>query len=419
MGQTFQHCSQPSFIKQWWGNSVLSASSSQSWTQCTTHLGKTQKAISQLSNGKVPRADAILAEVYKYGRPVLHQKLVNIFQSIWQQGTVPQDFRDALIIHLYKRKGNCQQCDNHHSISLLSITGKVLARVLLNCLTVNLERGFLEGQCSLCTGWGSVDMIFTARQLQEKCQEQRCDLYTTFVDLTKAFDTVSRDRLWKILATYGCPEKFISIVQQFHDGMRAHVQDNSDTLEAFVITNGVKQGCILAPILFSLMFSAMLQDAFTHSEDGICIIYWRDRKLHNQHCLKAVTKVKQTVIRDFLFADECTLNATNSATCRTPWTDSPQLMTILVSPLAQQTKVMFQPALGKPYLKPCITVNDTVLNDVEKFAYLGSTTSRHANIDQEVTCSIAKASSAFEDYCLTSGIEVESPSPQKWRCTEP
>ena len=57
-----------------------------------------------------------------------------------------------------------------------------------------------------------MDMIFAARQLQEKCQEQRCDLYTTFVDLTKAFDTVGRDGLWKILAKYGCPEKFISIV---------------------------------------------------------------------------------------------------------------------------------------------------------------------------------------------------------------
>ena len=43
-------------------------------------------------------------------------------------------------------------------------------------------------------------MIFTARQLQEKCQEQNVDLYMTSVDLTKAFDTVSRDGLWKIMA---------------------------------------------------------------------------------------------------------------------------------------------------------------------------------------------------------------------------
>ena len=56
-------------------------------------------------------------------------------------------------------------------------------------------------------------MIFTARQLHEKCQEQTVDLYMTFVDLTKAFDTVSREGLWKIMAKFGCPAKFIAMVR--------------------------------------------------------------------------------------------------------------------------------------------------------------------------------------------------------------
>ena len=56
-------------------------------------------------------------------------------------------------------------------------------------------------------------MIFTARQLQEKCQEQNMGLYMTFVDLTKAFDTVSREGLWKIMAKVGCPTKFIAMVR--------------------------------------------------------------------------------------------------------------------------------------------------------------------------------------------------------------
>ena len=121
-----------------------STSSGQSCTRCTTHFQQNYKAIRQLSNGKVPGADAILAKVYKYGGPVLHQKLVDIFQSIWQQGTVLQDFKDTLIIHFYKRKGNCQQCDNHSGISLLPITGKVLARVLLNHLTMHLKKVFFQ-----------------------------------------------------------------------------------------------------------------------------------------------------------------------------------------------------------------------------------------------------------------------------------
>ena len=50
------------------------------------------------------------------------------------------------------------------------------------------------------------------------------DGYMTFVDLTKAFDTVSREGLWKIMAKFGCPAKFIAMARQFHDGMLARVQ---------------------------------------------------------------------------------------------------------------------------------------------------------------------------------------------------
>ena len=56
-------------------------------------------------------------------------------------------------------------------------------------------------------------MIFTAQQLQEKCQEQNVDFYMNFVELTKAFDTVSREGLWKIMAKFGCPAKFMVCLQ--------------------------------------------------------------------------------------------------------------------------------------------------------------------------------------------------------------
>ena len=93
-------------------------------------------------------------------------------------------------------------------------------------------------------------MIFTARQLQEKCQEQNVDLYMTLVDITKAFDTVCRDRLWKIMAKFGCPPRFIAMVRQFHDGMQERVQNDGEFSEPFDVTNGVKQVCVMAPTLF-------------------------------------------------------------------------------------------------------------------------------------------------------------------------
>ncbi|BHF82138.1 hypothetical protein SprV_0802527500 [Sparganum proliferum] len=174
-------------------------------------------------------------------------------------------------MHLYKRKVNRQLCDNHHGISLLNIAGSIFARILLNHLNNHLEQGLLpESQCGFRRHSGTMDMIFAARQLQEKCQEMRTHLYSTFVDLTKAFDTLNREGLWKIIQKFGCPERFIEMVRQLHDGMMARVTDNGAVSEAFAVTNGVKQGCVLAPTLFSLMFSAMLMDAYRDERPPRC-----------------------------------------------------------------------------------------------------------------------------------------------------
>ena len=360
-------------------------------------MAETQKAIRLLSSGKAPGTDSIPAEVYKEGGGTLLEKLHQLFQLIWQQETVPQDFRDASIVHLYKRKGNRQACDNHRGISLLSIAGKILARVLLNRLITHLEQGLLpESQCGFRKERGTVDMIFAARQLQEKCQEQNTNLYSTYVDLTKAFDTVSREGLWKIMAKYGCPRKFITIVRQLHDGMLARVQDGGETSKPFPVSNGVKQGCVLAPTLFSLMFSAMLTDAFRDTNTGIGIRYRTDGSVFNLRRLQAKTKVLTDTINDFLFADDCALNATTEAGMQhslDKFAKACNNFGLTIS--TKKTEVMHQPAPGKPYTEPNVSVCGQRLNAVDKFTYLGSTLSRNVVIDDEVTARLAKASAAF------------------------
>ena len=92
-------------------------------------------------------------------------------------------------------------------------------------------------------------MIFAARQLQEKCQEQYDDFFITFIDLTKTFDTVCRDGLRLIMEKFDCPRTFNALVRQLHDGMRATVLDKGDTSDSFPVTNGLKQGCVLAPTI--------------------------------------------------------------------------------------------------------------------------------------------------------------------------
>ena len=103
-------------------------------------------------------------------------------------------------------------------------------------------------------------MIFVLKQIQEKWREQNIGLYAAFVDLTKAFDTVSCDRPWKILVRLGCPPKFLTILHQIHEGQQGQVKHDGSLSDSFPISNGIKQGCILAQTLFSIFFSILLRE---------------------------------------------------------------------------------------------------------------------------------------------------------------
>ena len=127
----------------------------------------------------------------------------------------------------------------------------------------------------------------------------KCGVLHDLVDLTKAFDTVSRDGLCKIIAKFGCPPRFIAMVRQFHDGMQARVQNDGENSEPFPVTNGVKEGCVMAATLLSIMFPVMLTEAFQECDAGIHIRYRFEGKLINPRRLQAKSKVQTDVLDSF------------------------------------------------------------------------------------------------------------------------
>eukprot|EP00795_Rhopilema_esculentum_P008327 gene8327-14291_t len=116
------------------------------------------KATKQMSSGKAPGPAAISAEVFTSGGSSLIAKMTELFQSVWESETLPQEFKDATIAHIYKRKDNRRSCDNHRGISLLAIVGKILVCVLLNRILRQLEQGHLpESQCGFRVDRGTID----------------------------------------------------------------------------------------------------------------------------------------------------------------------------------------------------------------------------------------------------------------------
>ena len=147
-------------------------------------------------------------------------------------------------------------------------------------------------------------MVFSLRQLQEKCVEQQRPLYVVFIDLTKAFDSVSRSGLFSILKRLGCPDTLLSILMGFHDDMQVTVQFNGSKSEKFPIHCGVKQGCVLAPTLFGILFLALLHRAFPDLS-GILLHTRSSGKLFNL----SLQPVRRVLIRELLYADDAAIVA--------------------------------------------------------------------------------------------------------------
>ncbi|XP_067888861.1 uncharacterized protein [Heterodontus francisci] len=146
-------------------------------------------------------------------------------------------------------------------------------------------------------------------KIQEKCREQQMPLYVAFIDLTTAFDLVSRRGLFRLLEKIGYPPKLLSIITSFHDNMKGTIQHGGSSSEPFPILSGVKQGCVLAPPLFAIFFSLLLSHAFKSSEEGIFLHTRSGGRLFNLARLRAKTKVRKVLIRELLFVDDAALTS--------------------------------------------------------------------------------------------------------------
>ena len=352
-----------------------------------------ENAIKSLKNGKAPGKDGIPSEIIKAGKDsTLMQHFHELLLKCWDEGAVPQDMRDANIITLYKNKGDRSDCNNYRGISLLSIVGKAYARVVLKKLQALAERIYPEAQCGFRSRRSTIDMIFSVRQLQEKCREQQLPLYLAFIDLTKAFDLVSRSGLFILLEKIGCPPKLRSIIISFHEGMQGTVQYDGSSSDPFPIKSGVKQGCVLAPTLFGIFFSLLLSYAFSHSQDGVFIHTRSDGNLFNLQWLKAKTKIRKILIREMLFADDAALVAHSEEDLQRlidcfshACTDFGLTISI------KKTNIMGQSVPNAPH----ITINNHELEVVKDFTYLGSTISSNLSLEAELSKRIGKASTTM------------------------
>ena len=128
-----------------------------------------------------------------------------------------------MVLHEKKERTGC---GNYRGVSLAAHAGKILLNIIARRLSEYCERvGILpEEQSGFRPNRSTTEMMSVIPRLQELARKKRIPLYVCVVDLTKAYDSVDRTLLWTVLARFGVPQNMISIIRQFHDGMRACVR---------------------------------------------------------------------------------------------------------------------------------------------------------------------------------------------------
>ena len=168
---------------------------------------------------------------------------------------MPQQWKDATIMVLHKKKDRTES-GNYRGISLVAHAGKILLKIIARCLSEYCERVEIlqEEQSGFQPNRSFTNMMFVIRRLQELARKKRIPLHVCFIDLTKAYDSVARTLLWTILARFGVPQNMISVIRQLRDGMRECVRlDDRVCSRGFAVEQGLRQGYVLAPILFLLL----------------------------------------------------------------------------------------------------------------------------------------------------------------------
>ena len=331
-----------------------------------------EDALRAMKRGKAVGEDGIAIEMIEVMEEWGVEVITRLVNSIYDTGQIPGAMKRSIFVTMPKKAGAID-CDKFRTISITSQLCKIVLRIVLCRIKNTITSEISDEQYGFMKGKGTNNAIFVLRMLGERSIEMQKDIFLCFIDYEKAFDTVRHMDLLTVLSRLQMGGKEMRIIRNLYYDQTAAVRVGDELAEWVEIERGVRQGCVMSPLLFSIYGEIIMREI--GEMDGISV---GGRNLNN--------------IR---YADDTVLIA-----------DSEEKLQRLVERVdaageemglrinKKKTECL---VISKRTAPACnIRIREEAIKQVDKFKYLGSVVTVDGRCESEIRQRIGIAKNAFD-----------------------
>ena len=339
------------------------------------------RSMRSLKMSKAAGIDGILNEMIKAGANTLLDPFCSLFNKILAHQHFPKAWRTSTLSPLYK-KGDCLDTNNYRGIAVSSSLSKLFLSILQKRLLDFSSKHSLIPECQIgykpntCTS----DHILTLKNIIDKYikRSRRTLLFVCFVDFKSAFDTVWRNAMLYKLLKMGIGGNFLGVIESMYQDVLYCVKIEGYISETIKSSVGVKQGCVLSPLLFNLFLSD-LPDIFSDSCDPV--------NLHG------------TLLNCIMFADDLVLmseTAEGLQACLNNLNEYCEKWGLRIN--INKTKIIIFNKGGHAFSRYKFYLNNVTISIVQQYCYLGIVFSSSGNFGPACKSLYDKALKAFHKF---------------------
>lgn len=339
----------------------------------TILIHEVETAINQMKNKKAVGPDNIETEFLKLLDKDGISWITDVFNKIYNTGYIPDKWLQSEFIALPKKPG-AKRCEEYRTISLMSHMLKLFLKVIHRRIYQKCEKQISQNQFGFMKAVGTREALFGVQVLIQRCRDVNCDVYACLIDYEKAFDRVQHQKMINILNDADLDDKDLRIISNLYWNQTACMRLDDEQTEQVKILRGVRQGCILSPLIFNMYSERIFDEALDEVEEGILLngvrlnnIRYADDTMVMADSLEGLQRLMNRITQ---YSQQYGLNIN-----------------------VQKTKLMI---ISKKSIKGAhLYINNNRIERVKQYSYLGTIINEQWNNVQEIKCRIGKAKTTF------------------------